>query len=58
MKLYSSEDAARYLGVSPQRIRQLAAAGAGTKVGQDWVFTEADLQKMDRRNRKVGRPKK
>mgnify|MGYP001397565632 CR=1 FL=1 len=37
-----SRAVARRLGVTPNRIRQLARRGvAGRKVGRDWVFTPA-----------------
>ena len=55
--LYTTREAAAYLGVHVTRVRQLAATGIGTRVGRDWVFTAADLAAMAARRTAVGRPR-
>lgn len=57
--LLTTADAARELGVSPQRVRQLAVSrGVGQRIGRDWVFTRRDIEVLHARNRTVGRPKR
>jgi hypothetical protein len=54
--LYTAEDAARILGISPRRIRALAQSRRlGQRLGPLWVFSERDLEGM--RVRVPGRPR-
>lgn len=56
--LLTTAEAARELGVSPQRVRHLAASrGVGRRIGRDWVFTREDIEAM-RVRRPPGRPRK
>lgn len=50
-------EAADALGVSPQRVRQLIAAGRlkAEKKGRDWFIEPPDLEAV--RERKPGRPR-
>jgi len=60
-KLYTTESAAEYLGVTPARIRQLIMEGRlkSEKYGRDHLIQEADLQKYIAGGRKKpGRPVK
>jgi hypothetical protein len=55
--LYSTREVAARLGVVEQRVRQLARRlGVGQRVGPVWVFTPADLARLQARNRRPGRP--
>ena len=60
--LLSASQAARHLGVTHQRLYQLAEAGRlGRRVGTTWIFSESELDgyKQERAQRpKGGRPKK
>lgn len=53
-------EAAEKLGVSPQRVRAMIASGllAAKKNGRDWVITAQALAKVQRMDRKPGRPRK
>jgi len=54
--LRTTAEAARELGVSPQRVRQLAASrGVGRRISRDWVFTREDIEAL-RVRRPPGRP--
>jgi hypothetical protein len=56
--LYSTAEAARELGISPQRVRQLATARkVGKLVGKNLVFDEYELAKL-RIPGQPGRPRK
>jgi len=52
-------DAALYLGLSKQRLYELASAGRlGQKVGAHWLFTRAELDEYKAHPKdKGGRPK-
>ncbi len=56
--LLSVGDAAARLGVVPSRVRALAEAGQlhGRKVGRQWVFAAADVDRCASRRRVAGRP--
>jgi hypothetical protein len=56
--LLSAADAAARLGVVPSRVRALAAAGQleGHKLGRQWVFSVADIERRASRGRVAGRP--
>jgi excisionase family DNA binding protein len=58
VKPLTTTEAAVTLGVTPQRIRALIAAGRlrAVKVGRDWLIRPPDLEAV--RNRKPGRPRK
>ena len=53
-KTLTTIEAARELGVSGARIRQLAAAGLlkGEKRGRDWMIDAASVEERKRRNEK------
>jgi hypothetical protein len=55
-KRYTTKEAADALGIkSTGQVRQLAAAlGVGEKWGRDWMFTDADLDRMRQRNTSPG----
>ncbi len=56
--LLMGDAAARYLGVSRQRLYQLTKEGIGRKVSSHWVFTRAELDAYKAREKnKGGRPK-
>ena len=58
-KLYTTKQAAEYTGDTAQAIKKDAQRGhMGTKLGRDWVFTEAELddRKKRRRQSKTGTP--
>jgi hypothetical protein len=44
---YDIKTAAELTGRSPGTVRQLARArGIGKRVGRDWVFTDADIERL------------
>jgi hypothetical protein len=46
-KLYNAAEAAEILSLCDSRIRQICRWNAiGTKVGRDWILTEADISKL------------
>lgn len=49
---------AAHLGITPGRVRQLAAAGQlkGVKIGRDWVFAMHDVEEFAALVRRPGRP--
>ena len=53
-KTLTTAEAARELGVSGARIRQLAAAGAlkGEKRGRDWMIDAASVEERKGRSQK------
>lgn len=59
-RLYSTAEVAGRLGISPARVRQLARAahatgqGIGRRLGRDWLFTDADVTALERRNTQRG----
>lgn len=54
----TTSEAAKKLGVTPQRVRAMIEAGrlGATKIGRDWLITEVDLDAVG--DRTPGRPKK
>lgn len=54
----TTAEAAEALGVTPQRVRALIAAGRlkADKVGRDWLIAPPDLEAV--RIRRSGRPRK
>ena len=55
-KLLSTRQAAEWLGVSDGLVRRLCRQGTfGTRIGERWVVTEAELGRF--RPRPRGRPK-
>lgn len=54
--LLGTTETAQLLGVSPGRVRQLAASRhLGIKLGRIWIFTRDDIDAM--RIRKAGNPR-
>jgi len=51
-------EAAKKLGITPQRVRAMIETGrlGGKKIGRDWWITEADIKAVG--DRSPGRPKK
>ena len=58
MKIISTAEAARRLGVTANRVRVLIRSKRlkATKVGHDWLIDPKDLDAV--KDRKVGRPRK
>lgn len=58
MATIDTAEAARRLGVTPGRVRQLITAGRlpATRLGRDWAIEERSLSKVA--VRKPGRPRK
>ncbi len=57
MKMYTGKEVAAMLGKTPVAIRKLSERyGIGTKVGRDWVYSEAEVKQL-KHWRKPGRPK-
>ena len=55
MAQLSTEQAAAALGISPSRVRQLAARHrVGAKIGSVWVFSNRDLDKLRARQTAPG----
>ena len=54
---YTTEQVSQMIGVTDARVRQMAIASNGAigrKWGRDWVFTDADLDRMRQRNTAPG----
>lgn len=64
MNLLNTAAVAERLGLSPKRVRELAAAGRlkGQRVGRDWVFDPRTVEAFAKVERKPGwkkgRPRK
>ena len=58
MKIITTVEAARRLGVTPSRVRALIEAKRlkAFKYGREWLIDPKDLEAV--KNRKVGRPRK
>jgi excisionase family DNA binding protein len=57
MELWDVKQAAVYLGLSEQRVRQFCGQGRfGTKVGNQWIIDKADLERFAQLPRPSGRP--
>jgi excisionase family DNA binding protein len=58
MKILTTAQAAKILGVNDSRVRQFILAGRlpAQKFGRDWIIYEKDLSKVA--DRKPGRPKR
>ena len=58
MKIISTAEAARRLGVTPNRVRALIQAKRlkAFKYGREWLIDPKDLDAL--KDRKVGRPRK
>lgn len=55
MKLYSTRDAAKELGISVQRVKQLRDAyKVGQVIGRTLIFTEDDLAVLRNRDKSTG----
>ena len=62
-KLYTTQEVAQELSVSDAYIRQLIGRGQAypvQRIGNSWVFTQAELERLRTRPRagKRGKPKK
>ena len=56
-ELFDVAQAAKYLGVSHQRVRQFCGQGRlGIKVGSRWIITKADLERFAEIPRPSGIP--
>ena len=59
MKMLSLKEAADELGITVSTLRPYCQDGRiGTKVGNQWVITRAELEEFKAKPRKVGRPSK
>lgn len=58
MKIITTTEAAKRLGVTPDRVRKMIDAKRlkATKLGNIWVIDPKDLEAV--KDRKVGRPRK
>lgn len=58
--LITTDAAAKYLGVTPQRVRQLVVAEtiSATKYGRDYLLDAESVQTYKKNRKKAGRPKK
>lgn len=58
MKIITTTEAAKRLGVTPDRVRKMIDAKRlkATKLGNVWVIDPKDLEAV--KDRKVGRPRK
>ena len=58
MKIISTAEAAKRLGVTPDRVRKMIEAKRlkATKFGNVWMIDPKDLEPL--KDRKVGRPRK
>ncbi|MFY9234854.1 MAG: excisionase family DNA-binding protein [Fimbriimonadaceae bacterium] len=58
--LITTEAAAKYLGVTQQRVRQLVVAEtiSATKYGRDYLLDADSVQTYKKTRKKPGRPKK
>jgi len=58
MKIISTTEAAKRLGVTPDRVRKMIEAKRlkATKLGSVWLIDPKDLEAV--KDRKVGRPRK
>ncbi|KXK12885.1 MAG: Helix-turn-helix domain protein [Armatimonadetes bacterium OLB18] len=59
-KFMTTENAAKYLGVTPQRVRQLVAREEikAEKYGRDYLLDSESVRSYGKSRRKPGRPKK
>lgn len=55
----TTDNAARYLGVTPQRVRQLVAREEikAQKLGRDYLLDSESVRSYGKTRRKPGRPK-
>ena len=58
-ELWSTQQAAEYLGITRQSMHDLANRGqVGRRVGRAWVFTKAEIDAWLAKPRTTGRPPK
>jgi predicted site-specific integrase-resolvase len=60
-KLYTTQQAAQELGVSDSLLRIMIRKGTAhpnQKIGNSWVFTLDEIERLRHRNRKTGPAKK
>ena len=59
-QLISTADAAKRLGMRPEALRVILQRNAGLqpklKIGNTWLWTPAEIEAVENRNRKRGRP--
>jgi hypothetical protein len=56
--MLTTAQVAACLSITPRQVGHLAKQhGVGAKIGRDWIFTEAEVQRLTIRP-KVGRPAK
>lgn len=56
MEMMTADDVAGHLGITPRRVRQLAARlGVGWNTGRDWIFRPDDLAVLRERRTVPGR---
>lgn len=57
--MMTAKQAAKALGLSVERVRQLCQAGVmGRKVGRDWLITPDEVARYRENRRRPGRPRK
>ena len=58
--MFTTKEAAAYLGISEQRVRKMLASGqlVGGKLGRAWMVSENSVQQRKREGVHAGRPKK
>jgi excisionase family DNA binding protein len=55
--IYTIDEAATVLALSPQRVRRFCAEGRlGKRLGRRWVIAESDLEEFKKKERRPGRP--
>ncbi len=61
-KLYTTQEAAKQIGISDRHMRTLIGQGKATpkeQIGGTWMFTVEEIERVRHRPKgKVGRPKK
>lgn len=60
MKLLSTKEAAERLNISPIRVRQFIQEGRlkAQLVGRDYIIQESEIKRLEKSDRKPGRPAK
>lgn len=60
-KLYTTQEAARILGISDSYIRRMIGAGRAipkARIGNSYVFDMAEIKRLDGRNKRGKQPPK
>lgn len=61
INLITTPDAAKELGITPGHLRTMIATGKAhpkQRLGNNWLFTQAEIERLRHRKRTRGRPKK